>query len=89
MASTVEKSQKLTKEIFLIMKTIPIGCLWLNKKIQCNLNLVTLNLVTTFDLVTLCALVKVFSLTERVTKSRLHFTSYHFTLRFFASLPHI
>lgn len=34
MASTGEKSQKLTKEIFLIMKTIPIGCLWLNKKLQ-------------------------------------------------------
>ena len=29
-----EKTQKLTNEIFLIMKTIPIGCLWLNKKLQ-------------------------------------------------------
>ena len=34
MASTGEKSQKMTNEIFLIMKTVPIGSLWLNKKIK-------------------------------------------------------
>ena len=56
-------------------------------EVQCNLDLVTLNLVTTFDLatnfknhflmvsfdlVTLCNLVTVFAETKSVTKLRLH-----------------
>ena len=48
--------------------------------LHCNLNLVTLSLVTIFqlttlDLVTLCDLVTVFAETKCVTKSRLHSTS--------------